>query len=320
MRGLPGFLGLTLLLLGSGCLNTQPAPTTSPEPSNPALGPSVEREVIRFETNNGPITILLYPEAAPRTVELMKTYVQENYYVGREFARVVPGHVIQLTDKAGGRSDDARRVPLETNAEYHFSAGAAGIARDPADPNSGGPEFFLMDYATSHLDGNFTVWGQTLDGLSVIHRCARVAAVNTGMYPVVMDYTTDWTAVDACTITKSTLVQVRLTGPEAAQLPLSVAKNVRAGDFRHSLQYPRDLRAGGPSELVWYLRPYNATQPPAEARVSIAVGSDQFSVSLERATEGAYHWLWTPKTPGLYEATFNVDGQRWATLSIPVSA
>ncbi|HLF16032.1 MAG TPA: peptidylprolyl isomerase [Candidatus Thermoplasmatota archaeon] len=137
--------------------------------------PTVSREAILFDTEFGPLTVILYPEAAPETVSLLKAYVGEGYYDGRVFYRTVPGHVIQVTD-LHGLTEDARTVPLEPMAGFSFSAGAAGIARSE-DPHSGGPEFFLMDFATGHLDGNYTVWGQVVEGLRVVHHAARVPAI-----------------------------------------------------------------------------------------------------------------------------------------------
>ncbi|MEA3203605.1 MAG: peptidyl-prolyl cis-trans isomerase, partial [Thermoplasmata archaeon] len=135
-----------LAALLAGCV-TSPVPA----PATPGvdLAASVTRPAIRFETEAGPLTVLLYPEAAPRTVALMEQYVAEGYYTGRSFTRTVPGHVIQVADASGTATEDGRRAPLETDPAHHFSAGAVGIARD-TDPNSGGPEFFVMDFATSH--------------------------------------------------------------------------------------------------------------------------------------------------------------------------
>src|SRR5438034_579042 len=84
-------LALTLAAL-AGC--------TSPPPPAPApiVLPPATHETIRFETDAGPIVIMLYPEAAPKTVQMMKDFVTQGYYNGRAFYRIVPGHVIQITD------------------------------------------------------------------------------------------------------------------------------------------------------------------------------------------------------------------------------
>jgi cyclophilin family peptidyl-prolyl cis-trans isomerase len=237
----------------------------------------------------------------------------------------VPGHVIQVTDKAGGATDDKRTVPLEAAPGYHFSAGAAGIARG-SDPNSGGPEFFLMDFGTSHLDGNYTVWGQALDGLDVIHRAARVPAVAFSDLPDPVPGApvgpsavepTDRMAIQAPTIRSAQLVQVELSAQRAAQLPMRVAQNVRDGDFRHSLEWPADLQPGRESDLTWYVRAYNGTSPPAASELALAVDGATRAVHGEEFG-GIYHWAWTPSRAGAFDATLLRNGTAWATLRVTV--
>jgi peptidylprolyl isomerase len=302
------------LLLLAGCMQ----PTTPPADEAPPSAAPVVREAIRFETGLGTFTVLLYPEAAPATVDLMKAYVAEGYYVGREFNRVVPGHVIQVIDKAGGASDDARRVPLEAPADHHFSAGAAGIARG-ADPHSGGPEIFFMDFGTSHLDGNYTVWGQLVDGLDVVHRIARVPTVDLTKVPGASDYLTDRQAVQAVAITATRLLTVELDAEAASHYPLQVAKNVRVDAWRHSLEWPNDLRAGQAADLTWYVRTSDDAKPaPAAPELQIRVGNETLAVEGDPDASGAYHWQWTPTAAGAHEASLLRGADVLATLTVRV--
>lgn len=309
---------VSALGLFAGCVGTTPDPTPVGTPPG-LLSPPVKLEAIRFDTEVGPLVVILYPEAAPKTVELMRTYVRENYYVGREFNRAVPGHVIQITDKAGGVTDDLRTVPLEPHPEYHFGAGALGIARSD-DPNSGGPEFFIMDFATSHLDGNYTVWGQVVQGLDVVHKAARVEAVQAPRLPPPAPayLLFDRLAVDAVAINRAELTSVTLTGEEAERYPMKVAKNLRAGEYRHSMDWPRNLRAGMTSDFTWYVFAYNNTSPPEPARVSIQIDSQVLPVTGEPTALGVYRWKWTPPSPGAHDATLTFQGQALATLQILV--
>jgi peptidylprolyl isomerase len=290
------------ILLLAGCLS---APTPHP--------PLIEHEAIQFGTDAGQITVLLYPEAAPKTVALMKTYVEEGYYVGRSFGRIVPGHVIQVTDASGGASDDTRRVPVEHSPGYHFAAGAVGIARGD-DPDSGGPEFFIMDFATSHLDGNYTVWGQVVDGLDVVHKIARGPAFDFSQLPPALApaETTDRLAVPPVTIHSAALVHVEVVG---SSNPLQVAKDVRAGEFRHSLEWPNDLAAGRPSPLTWYMRSYDGTDPPASGSLDVEIGTQHILVDGE-ATPGIYHFTWTPPDLLHHTATLHAGTTTLATLDI----
>ncbi|MES2153829.1 MAG: peptidylprolyl isomerase [bacterium] len=307
MRGAPLLVAVLLL---AGCVGGTDHPTAPAQPL-----PSVTREAIRFDTTAGPIVVMLYPEAAPNTTALMKAYVGEGYYDGRAFYRTVPGHVIQVTNAAGGAvGEDARRVPLETDAGYHFSAGAAGIARD-VDPNSGGPEIFIMDFATSHLDGNFSVWGQVVQGMDVVHAIARGPAVDAPRLPggVPNPFPFDRMAVAPVTINATSLVKLTLSGEDAAAFPLDVARNVRVGDFRHSLQWPANLAAGKAAQLEWFVRPYNGAPVPGAESVRIRVDGRELAVG-DGGAAGAYRFTWTPNSGGPHDLAMYVAGAPWATL------
>lgn len=311
----PRLAFLLLAVLLAGCL--APDDPADGDPLRPTG--TVERAAIRFDTEAGPLTVLLYPEAAPRTVALMETYVREGYYVGRSFGRTVPGHVIQVVDAAGGATDDARRVPLETDAAFHFSAGAVGIARD-VDPNSGGPEFFVMDFATSHLDGNFTVWGQVVAGRGTVHDIATRPAVDFSVVPalpgVPVGPPTDRMAVAPVRIVAATLERIALPAAEAAHYPLQVAKNVRSGGLRHSLEWPADLRANATSTLTWYARASQGTAP-VDA-VEIRDGRGPLPIAF--AAPGIYPFTWRPDAPGAHTLTFLQGGKELARLQVPVPA
>lgn len=304
-------------LVLAGCLEAADPPPVPVEPA-PAP-PPVKWEALRLQTDIGPITLILYPEAAPLTVAYLRRLVDEGYYSGREFTRVVPGHVIQVADKAGGATDDLRTVPLEVKPGYHFAAGAAGIARGQ-DPNSGGPEFFLMDFATSHLDGSFTLWGQVVDGLGLVHRAARVEAVQTGDVPAANLLLTDRTAINPVKILRADLVRLDLPHEASARYPLRVALNEREGNFRHSLEWPADLRAGAQARLVWYVRPYEEEAVPDPGRVLVEVDGQRRPVLGDPDAGGVYAWTWTPSTSGVHSATFLEDGRPRQSLQILVPA
>lgn len=312
---LPLLLALSLLFLALAGCSDPPAPP--PPPPSP-----VTQETLTFTTDLGDIIVVLYPEAAPKTVDLMRNYTREGFYVGREFLRVVPGHVVQVADRANGATEGDRRVPVETNASYHFSAGALGIARS-ADPMSGGPELFIMDFATSHLDGNFTVWGQVVDGMDVVHRIARVEAVNIPSAPApaplpVESPFTDRMAVQPVKITATKLGARTVPAAEAGKLPLQVAKNVRVGDHRHSLDAPADLRVDHASDLTWYVRPYTNVPVPSANATRIVADGGELPVTGVATAPGVYGFSWTPRQLGMQELTLEVEGIAWATLRIQV--
>lgn len=132
-----------------------------------ANGAAGERAVL--ETTLGTMTIELYPEVAPRTVEHFRRLVDEGWYDGKPFYRVVAGHVIQAGD---GGENDQPTVPAEFNERPH-GVGAVGLARDE-DPDSGSTEIYVCLAPRPHLDGRYTVFGQVVDGLDVL---AAIGAV-----------------------------------------------------------------------------------------------------------------------------------------------
>jgi cyclophilin family peptidyl-prolyl cis-trans isomerase len=263
----------------------------------------------------GDVTWVFYPEAAPQTVQHISDLIRSHYYDGKGFGRVVPGHVIQQVERDGGTAtDDKGTVPLEAATGYHFAAGAVGIARG-SDPGSGGPEFFIMDYATSHLDGNYTVFAQVVKGLGVVHDIARVPAV---AFPAQAQLLTDRMAVLPATISAAELTPVKLAVAQAAHLPLQVARNVRAGDYRHSLEWPNDLAVGKSANLTWYVRPYNDTASLDPARLSLSIDGQAVHLVPKSGLPDILAFHWTPTKAGSQVAVLAMDGKPLASLEIRV--
>jgi cyclophilin family peptidyl-prolyl cis-trans isomerase len=308
-----------LLLAGvllAGCVVPQVPSVPPPGGARPELAASVTRPAIRFETEAGQLTVILYPEQAPQTVALMERYVAEGYYVGRSFGRTVPGHVIQVADAGNGALDDPRRVPLEASPMLHFAAGAVGTARDAA-PDSGGPEFFVMDFATSHLDGNYTVWGQVVSGLPVVHDIATRPAIDftaASVPGVPVGAPFDRMAVAPVRITAARLEQVSLPAATAAHYPLQVAKNLRVGALRHSLEWPADLRANATSDLAWYVRASSGGAP----QESVEIRDERGPLPLRPDVPGAYPFAWRPASPGAHTLAFLQAGKELARLQVQV--
>lgn len=273
---------------------------------------------IRFETSEGPFTAILYPEAAPETVARYLEYVDSGYYVGRSFDRVVPGFVIQATDCAiSVLTRDSRTLPLETAEDYFFSAGALGIAR-AADPDSGGSEFFVMDFAAGHLYGDYTVFGQVIEGMDVIRRAARKQAINftTGGAPAVIG---DRCAIQPVDIKATRQLKVNLSAEQAARLPLKTAPRVKTGNVAYNLEWPATLAGGRDSDLTAYITVYDESTPPEPRDVTISIASGPaLPVEGDATAAGIYHFHWTPPAPGEYQAVIRASGQELATLIVHV--
>lgn len=316
---------LVPLVVLAGCLGANDEGEDDPD-STPALPSEVAVEAIRFDTEMGPLVVMLYPEAAPHTVKLMRTYVNESYYDDREFLRTIPGFVIQIADRFGGETEDDRRVPLESHLDYDFSAGAVGVARG-ADNYTGGPEIFFMDFPASHLNGNYTLWGQLVEGQDVVHRIARLPAIDQGEAPPqaqdalgltpVGGLFYDRTAAKPVKVTGTSFVTVTLPAEEAAKYPLRTAKSFRDDRFRSQLEWPADIAVGRETDFSWYVRGYGDNVPPAASEVGIVIANETFDVTGE-ATPGIYHFAWTPPSAGNHTATLLVGGSEFHSLRIVV--
>lgn len=278
----------------------------------------VTYEGIRFETSAGSFTAILYPEAAPETVARYLEYVDSGFHVGRSFDRVIPGFMIQATDCAiSVATRDSRTLPLEVTEQHFFSAGALGIAR-AADPNSGGSEFFVMDFAAGHLAGDYTVWGQVVEGLEVIRNAARVQTIDLTAGGQVPGVVGDRCAVQPVEITATSRVIVTLEAEQAAALPMKTAERVRTDTAAYNLEWPATLAAGRDSALTAYVTHYDGTSPPSVQELSLTIDGETLALEGDAAAAGIYHFHWTPRAAGEYEVIFSAGGAELAILYVLV--
>ena len=153
------------------------------------------REEPEFEmvTSHGTMKIRLYAGTPQHRDNFMKL-VKENYYDGMRFHRVIEGFMIQAGDPYSrdtskidlwGQGGPDYTVPAEFVNEYWHKKGALAAARkgDMANPTkaSSGSQFYIVhdENACLHLDGQYSIFGEVIDGLNVID---KIAVVPTDMY------------------------------------------------------------------------------------------------------------------------------------------
>ena len=131
--------------------------------------------VIELET--GKVHIEMLPDVAPKHVARIKELAREDFYDGVVFHRVIEGFMAQTGDPTGtGRGgSDRPDLPAEFS-QIPFERGTLGMARTP-DPNSANSQFFIMLDRGHFLNGQYTVWGQVIDGME------HVDALNRGEPP-----------------------------------------------------------------------------------------------------------------------------------------
>lgn len=135
-----------------------------------AGGQKSPRAVIEMDA--GKIVIELYPTDAPGTVANFVKLAKQGFYDGLAFHRVVPGFVVQGGDPKGdGSGGPGYTITDEVNARKHLT-GTVAMARTPA-PNSAGSQFYITLAPQSFLDGNYTVFGQVVDGMDLVMKIKR---------------------------------------------------------------------------------------------------------------------------------------------------
>ncbi len=121
----------------------------------------------------------LYPEIAPKTVENFVKLINDKFYDGLIFHRVIPGFMIQGGDPTGtGMGGPGYQIEGEFTSngfknDLKHSEGVLSMAR-AYDPNSAGSQFFIMAQDSPHLDGQYASFGKVIEGLDVIQEIVNV--------------------------------------------------------------------------------------------------------------------------------------------------
>ena len=112
----------------------------------------------------------LYPEIAPETVANFEKLVNEGFYDGLTFHRVIPGFMIQggcpLGNGTGGPGygikGEFSANGFENNLKHDRGVLSMAISMDP---NSAGSQFFIMVEKAPHLDGSYAAFGRIIEGM-----------------------------------------------------------------------------------------------------------------------------------------------------------
>lgn len=171
-----------------------PAPQPSETPAkmdtiaNEAELPIAEEPVLNILTSMGNIKIKLYKETPLHRDNFVKL-ARKGYYNGLLFHRVIPGFMIQTGDpftrdttkvNLYGTGGPGYTIPAEIVDGLKHKKGAIAAARrgDNVNPEraSSGSQFYIVQDAEgcSHLDGQYTVFGEVIEGLQVIDNIANV--------------------------------------------------------------------------------------------------------------------------------------------------
>ena len=138
-----------------------------------------ENPIVTFEMENGDIIKAeLYPEIAPNTVKNFISLINQKFYDGLIFHRVIKGFMIQGGDPEGtGMGGPGYGIKGEFSSngfknDLAHEAGVLSMARSMM-PNSAGSQFFIMHKDSPHLDGDYAAFGKVIEGMNVVDRIAQ---------------------------------------------------------------------------------------------------------------------------------------------------
>ena len=158
------FLNLTLIVLSSSAL--------------------AENPIVKLETSEGDITVVLFADKSPKTVENFLAHVDEGFYENTVFHRIIDNFMVQ----GGGFDVDLkqkkteRKVINESKNRLHNDRGTLAMART-SDPDSAGSQFFINQRNNPRLDWTpfkpgYTVFGEVITGMRIVDFMASTPTGN----------------------------------------------------------------------------------------------------------------------------------------------
>ncbi len=131
-----------------------------------------EEQVAVVTTDRGIFVVEFYPDAAPVAVDNFLKLINERFYDGLTFHRIVEGFVAQggcpKGDGTGGPGWTIVDEYTNPNQRPHLR-GTVAMARTPA-PNSSGSQFYICFKPQPDLDGNYTTFGGIIQGMDIVDR------------------------------------------------------------------------------------------------------------------------------------------------------
>ena len=131
-------------------------------------------KILEFNTNKGNFKIELYVDKAPVTTGNFIKLVDDGFYNGLIFHRVIPNFMVQCGCPHGtGRGGPGYTIRDEFHPNLkHDSKGMLSMAN--AGPNTGGSQFFITVAPTPWLDGKHSIFGKVIDGMEVVDSISKV--------------------------------------------------------------------------------------------------------------------------------------------------
>lgn len=128
---------------------------------------------IIMETTQGRVVIELYPDLAPGHVQRIKELSREKFYDGIVFHRVIDGFMAQTGDPTGTGMGGSEKPDLKAEfSSANHGRGTCSMAR-ARHPDSANSQFFICFDDASFLNGQYSVWGQVIEGMENVDKIKR---------------------------------------------------------------------------------------------------------------------------------------------------
>lgn len=186
-----GFL-LFALLFSISCTGEN-----KPMSNAPASGESTVK--VKLQTSLGDIVLELDQAKAPITTENFVRYVNEGFYKGTIFHRVIPGFMAQGGGFTESFEQKSTHAPIQNEANNGLAndRGTIAMARTP-DPHSGSSQFFInfsdngfLNFSSETMQGwGYAVFGKVVEGMEVVDSMAEIPTGSGGPMPTDVPQTT----------------------------------------------------------------------------------------------------------------------------------
>ena len=143
--------------------------------------------MVKLHTNYGVITLELFADKAPETVENFKQYVRDGHYDNTVFHRVINNFMIQGGGFGPGMKEKSTRAPIKNEANNGVSneVGTGAMART-MDPHSASAQFFInvadngfLDHTSPTANGwGYAVFGRVVEGMDVVEKIKAVSTTS----------------------------------------------------------------------------------------------------------------------------------------------
>jgi len=163
--------------------------TTNTDQPTKTISTGTKTMNISMKTNFGTITLELYPDKAPITVKNFVSYVEDGFFNGTIFHRVIPGFMIQGGGFVSGMTQKDTKANIKNEADNGLEneVGTIAMARTP-DPDSASSQFFInlknnsfLNYSAPTPQGwGYCVFGKVTSGMDIVTTIEKTATSSAG--------------------------------------------------------------------------------------------------------------------------------------------